>query len=528
MVPQIDAAVKTAGYYAFPAYIDGVLYIRVGDFAAYNQTVNALSKIQHLFQGFGVEIVEPSDTTVSLIDPSVDHVAFEYDCGENFYLGLTPIQNNSGELNYLQTPADNLYEGVFACKRYRTQSVDGITVFNVVNLESYVEGVLPYEVLSTWPAEALRAHAIAIRSYVLANWGAHDKTYGFDMCTTHCQTYRGRLRVTDSITAAVRTSAGEVLSYDGKVISGFYSSSNGGESISQNTAWGGSDVDYIISQKTPWERYTEHENATWVNEVSPSALSAYLRSRGYTTLTGDIASLTVNAYAGEDSGYIKSLTVTDVYGQSVTITNSGKIQTALSKYINSANFIIGRGTLQYTVNEVQSITVSDRITGLLETPVVEGNYSVYDYFTADTYDLSGATLFTGTGTVSLQPGQSLSVYTATGVYGGSNETKLLTGLKATNGGSYTTFSPLDTTTGLITAQTVHDDTVITTVLKPVTKTYTAASSGNFIFAGKGWGHGVGLSQYGACDLAKAGAKAETILELYYPGSKIVDRTTVGW
>lgn len=180
------------------------------------------------------------------------------------------------------------------------------------------------------------------------------------------------------------------------------------------------------------------------------------------------------------------------------------------------------------MNEVQSITVSDRITGLLETPVVEGNYSVYDYFTADTYDLSGATLFTGTGTVSLQPGQSLSVYTATGVYGGSNETKLLTGLKATNGGSYTTFSPLDTTTGLITAQTVHDDTVITTVLKPVTKTYTAASSGNFIFAGKGWGHGVGLCQYGACDLAKAGAKAETILELYYPGSKIVDRTTVGW
>lgn len=529
MVPQIDAAVRAAGYYAFPAYIDGVLYIRVGDFAAYNQTVNALSKIQHLFQGFGVEIIEPTATTVSLIDPATDHVAFEYDCGENFYLGLTPIQNNSGELNCLQTPADNIYEGVFACKRYRTDTVDGITVFNVVNLESYVEGVLPYEVLSTWPTEALRAHAIAIRSYVLANWGAHAKTYGFDMCTTHCQTYRGRLRVTDSIVDAVRTSAGEVLSYNGEVVSGFYSSSNGGESISQNTAWGGADVDYIVTQETPWERYTEHENGTWVSEVSPATLASYLRSRGYSTLTGDIASLTVSAYAGDDSGYIKSLTVTDVYGHAVTITNSGKIQSALGKYVNSANFVIGRGTLQYTLNEVQSITVSDRISGLLQTPVAEGDYSAYDYFTADTYDLSGATLYTSQGTASLQPGQALSVYTATGVYSGSSEAKLLTGLRAdTSGASYTTFSPLDTTTGLITAQTVHDDTVITTVLKPVTKTYTAASSSNFIFAGKGWGHGVGLSQYGTCDLAKAGAKAETILELYYPGSKIVDRSAVGW
>ena len=87
---------------------------------------------------------------------------------------------------------------------------------------------------------------------------------------------------------------------------------------------------------------------------------------------------------------------------------------------------------------------------------------------------------------------------------------------------YTVFSDPDPLTGLVTAQTVYGNTVVTTVLKPVVKTYTASSPNNFIFAGKGWGHGVGLSQYGTYDLAKAGAKAEFILELYYPKAKIVD------
>ncbi|MBQ8397130.1 MAG: SpoIID/LytB domain-containing protein [Clostridia bacterium] len=527
MVPQIDAAVQAAGFYAFPAYINGVLYIRVGDFAAYNQTVTSLARIQHLLTGFGVEIVEPSATTVSLFDPATDHVVFEYDCGEDYYMGLTPIQNNPAELTYLETAKGNTYEGVFAVSRYRTDSVNGITVFNLVNLESYVEGILPYEISSSWPTEALRAHAIAIRSYALANWGSHDKAYGFDMCTHHCMSYRGKKNVTDDIIDAVRTSAGEVLSYDGEVVNCFFSSSNGGESISPNTAWGGTDPrDDIGAAKTPWERYTEHSNALWVKEYTPSALAARLRANGYTTLTGDIASVAAAGYAAGTSGYVTSLLVTDIYGHSVTINTTGKIQTALG--LNSANFVIGRGTLQYVIDEVQDITVSER-TGTAYTPVAEGNYIPADYFSAEAYPLAGASVFTGSGITQLPAGQPLSVMTGSGVVSIGTDAHLMTGFSALDdNSSMTTIHPLDPTTGLVTAETVHNTTLITTTLKPVIKTYTAASTGSFIFAGKGWGHGVGLSQYGIYDLSKAGVKAETILELYYPGSKIVDRSTVGW
>ena len=63
-------------------------------------------------------------------------------------------------------------------------------------------------------------------------------------------------------------------------------------------------------------------------------------------------------------------------------------------------------------------------------------------------------------------------------------------------------------------------TIITTV-ETVTETLTASNSSNFIFAGKGWGHGVGISQYGAKDLSDAGASAEDIISIYFTDVEIV-------
>ena len=64
--------------------------------------------------------------------------------------------------------------------------------------------------------------------------------------------------------------------------------------------------------------------------------------------------------------------------------------------------------------------------------------------------------------------------------------------------------------------TVNVDTVT------VTKTYTCSSSENYVFCGKGFGHGVGLSQYGALDLANAGVPAELIISTYFPGTELLN------
>lgn len=528
MISPLNQRLAAIGQYAFPAYINGMMSIRVGDFAAYEQTLSSLSQIQPYLTGFKVDIVSPSATGISLIDPSTDHVVFEFDCGENYYLGLTPIQTGGTEPNYLQTPANNLYKGVFAAARYTTDTLDGVSVFNMVELEDYVEGVLPYEVSTGWPMEALRTFAIAARSFALAFIGHHYKAYGFDLCSTnHCQAYRGQLNVTESVTQAVASTAGEVLSYNGKVVRCFYSSSNGGESIPQNVAWGGSSSAYTVAQKTPWERYSEHNNALWVKEVPPSVLASNIAAnirKNYkysTAIQGDIASIQIKEYAADGSNYIKNILITDVYGNTESLNTSEKIQLALG--LNSANFIIGRGSLSYTYHEVQSITVSDRIAGSVTAPSQTGEYAITDYITAETHNILGTPAFTGEGIVNLPTAQMLPAFTGNGLHMLDGKAKLLIGIPSEQiGESYTVFSSPDPNTGLITAQTVHNNTVITTVLKPVTKTYTASSPNNFIFAGKGFGHGVGLSQYGTYDLVKAGAKAETILELYYPKVKIVD------
>ncbi|MBR6709397.1 MAG: SpoIID/LytB domain-containing protein [Clostridia bacterium] len=529
ILPDIDGLAKSVGHYAFPAYINGKLCIRVGDFAAYEQTQNTLNQISAIFNGFQIEIVAPSATATSLIDPANDHIAFEYDSGEDYYMGLAAIQTGGEEQNYLQTPSNNLYEGVFAVSRYTTDSIDGITIFNILDLEAYTEGVLPYEISSSWPKEALRAFAITIRSFALANWGAHDKAYGFDMCTHHCQSYRGRNKVTASIIEAVASSAGEILSYDGKVVSSFYSSTDGGESVSLNAAWGGPDSGYIVMQKTPWERYSEHHNGSWVTEVSPAELAAHLREMGYTDLTQNIANITVNSYAGEDSGYVKSLTFTDAAGHSVTVTNTDKVRSALYKYLNSANFVIGRGSLSYSLHEVQSIKVTDRLGNEIIAPKDKDGYNPADHVTQEAQSLLGVPIFTAAGVLTTASDSIPLVFTADGLAPAGISAHLLTGTDyALMTQNYTVFSDPDPSTGLITAQTAHGSTLITTVLKPITKSYTASSPNNFIFAGKGWGHGVGLSQYGIYDLSKAGALAETMLEIYFPGSEIVDRASLGY
>ena len=74
--------------------------------------------------------------------------------------------------------------------------------------------------------------------------------------------------------------------------------------------------------------------------------------------------------------------------------------------------------------------------------------------------------------------------------------------------------------GYYTAINVYKDTVITTVLKREYHTFKASAPGNIVIAGKGWGHNLGMSQYGARDLAVFGAEYDQIIHAYYANVNI--------
>lgn len=121
-----------------------------------------------------------------------------------------------------------------------------LTVINNVTLEDYIKGVVPSEMPSSWEIEALKAQAIAARSYALANLGKRA-ALGFDLKDTpEDQAYGGASAETSKTNSAVNDTAGLVLTYNYKVISAYYSASAGGQTISSKDLWG-KDLPYIRS-----------------------------------------------------------------------------------------------------------------------------------------------------------------------------------------------------------------------------------------------------------------------------------------
>jgi stage II sporulation protein D len=121
-----------------------------------------------------------------------------------------------------------------------------LTVINDVGLEYYIRGVVPAEMPSSWELEALKAQAIAARSYALANLGKRA-ALGFDLKDTpEDQAYGGASAETAKTNTAVQDTDRLVLTYNYKVVSAYYSASAGGQSISAKDVWG-KDLPYLRS-----------------------------------------------------------------------------------------------------------------------------------------------------------------------------------------------------------------------------------------------------------------------------------------
>ncbi|MCD6545607.1 MAG: SpoIID/LytB domain-containing protein [Thermotogae bacterium] len=120
-----------------------------------------------------------------------------------------------------------------------------IQIINVLDLETYVSLVIPYEIGNA-PFEAIKAQAVISRTYTLRNLGRHSDE-GFDLCSTvHCQVYKGIPSVDLSkYINATRETFGETLLYKGKLIDPVYSSNNGGVIASASEVWNG-DYPYIL------------------------------------------------------------------------------------------------------------------------------------------------------------------------------------------------------------------------------------------------------------------------------------------
>ena len=112
--------------------------------------------------------------------------------------------------------------------------------FNIINsltLEDYLFSVVPSEMPSLWPDEALKAQAIAARSYAVANLGKHGSN-GYDLKdNTEDQMYLGVKSETQASNQAVNSTKGLIIRYDGKPICAYFHSASGGNTELAEHVW---------------------------------------------------------------------------------------------------------------------------------------------------------------------------------------------------------------------------------------------------------------------------------------------------
>ncbi len=116
----------------------------------------------------------------------------------------------------------------------------GLTAINVVDLEQYLYSVLGAEMSADWPQEALKAQAVAARSYALYKRAtAGNSVYDLGD-TTKWQVYKGLETEGQGTHLAVDATAGQVMTYGGQIILAVFHSSSGGHTENVENVWTGS------------------------------------------------------------------------------------------------------------------------------------------------------------------------------------------------------------------------------------------------------------------------------------------------
>lgn len=160
-----------------------------------------------------------------------------------------------------------------------------ILPINKLQMEDYIKGVVPYEVSDSFNTEALKAQAIATRTYAVKNKGKHTAD-GYDLQdSTSDQVYDGidlnskGTDISPKSTQAVASTKGIVLTYNSNPIDAFFSASNGGYTETAQDVWGGSSVPYLVSTQDIFENDQLGNNRPWTSTKTNADIETLLKQK---------------------------------------------------------------------------------------------------------------------------------------------------------------------------------------------------------------------------------------------------------
>jgi stage II sporulation protein D len=341
-----------------------------------------------------------------------------------------------------------LYRGALEVARGASTQAGRVNLVNVLELEDYVPGVVVNESIASFHIEALKAQATAARGYAVANVGRWSALgYPFDLVdSSSSQVYRGYLSEHANAVLASEGTRGLVASYQGRIITAFYSSSFGGHSDS---------VHWIFNSPTsqlPGTNVTPYLTGIYDGEPPSPDLSD---PGAHQAFWSDIQLQT----------YDSCVRVNNRFSRWRIAVTAASIKARLP----SRHVVISGDT----TGSVTGVQVQQRMAG-------SGR-------------IAAARVFLTTGIVEVR--------------GWDNLRRVLG-------------APTATTPGICPGSPIAAGFVLTNPSLLEAFTNPDGSFGGVIASGGGWGHNVGLSQYGAHGRGRAGQGFVEILKAYYTGVDI--------
>ena len=379
----------------------------------------------------------------------------------------TVIQKNvTGPIRLVLNSTDAYFDVKTGGYKYRGvlefREDTNVYVINELPMELYIRGLA--EMPSSWSLEALKAQAVAGRTYAYAGIGKRSR-YHYDLLdNVYDQNYSGVNKeiayMGSNWVKAVQETKGKVLTVSGNLITTYYHSTCGGHTLSTQEVWGG----YRSYAQAVSDRYLS--GGIWKGYDSDSSRAYWFAGNKTNTL----------AY------------ITDLVNAAIYLTKNGSSKTAqnnvacpLDRLNQSTGYCYKTGAKVYTSSKLANILGGDSIQSKVGT--ITNIQHIYDDGRTTIGEHSKYTKYlkiTGTkGSITID-GQVF---------------KLAYNLRAP-GSNWI-------------ASTLYD-------VKKI-------NSNNWKIYSRGWGHRVGMCQYGAWGRAKAGQDYATILKHYYTGVTITTK-----
>lgn len=408
---------------SYVAY-DGEWFVYFGRYGTPDEAGPDLERLLLDIESGELSLVKSSGRGVLLKDPGEDSILFLLSSSEDRFIRVSPSGDTDTSIFYINEVP---YRGALEVRRYETSDM---TAINIVKLEHYLYGVVPAEIGYQSPPEALKAQAVAARTYISNNLGKYAKI-GIDVCdSVYSQVYKGYSQEKPSTNLAVDQTEGECIFYEDKLASIHYFSTSGGRTESSFNVWSAR-FDYLVSVDDPYENNSS-PYSSWERVYTFDEMTKLIKGKGYDL--GNI--LTIETVKTSDAGRAVEVIVRGDKGSKTF-------------YKGDCRNIFNLPSQWYTVSSQAGTFIYNR----------ESNV-------ADTFSPLKKTVMSAGG---------LDILNGENVYVLGKEN--------------------------------------------VPRNITFQTDG-FVFNGRGYGHGVGMSQQGAKGMAQAGFDYREILTHYYMGVTI--------